>query len=61
MDVELRIYNIFDQGSVGHHFYAVLAGRSRSCTPLTRGGECIRLHQPGDFTGELDLLSGDQA
>jgi thioredoxin reductase (NADPH) len=49
---------LFDQGTIGRHFYAVLHGAIDAVLPSPEGEVHLRLHQPGDFTGELDMLSG---
>jgi thioredoxin reductase (NADPH) len=49
---------LFDQGSVGRHFYVVLKGALEALLPLRDGEGLIHLHERGDFTGELDMLSG---
>src|SRR5580700_9223951 len=49
---------LFDQGTIGRHFYVVLQGAIEAVLPSPGGEVHMRLHQPGDFTGELDMLSG---
>ena len=49
---------LFDQGTIGRHFYVVLEGAIEAVLPSSEGEVHLRLHQPGDFTGELDMLSG---
>jgi thioredoxin reductase (NADPH) len=49
---------LFDQGTIGRHFYVILRGAIEAVLPSTEGEVHMRLHQPGDFTGELDMLSG---
>ncbi len=49
---------LFDQGSIGRHFYVLLKGTVEALLPSSEGEVNLRLHQPGDFTGELDMLSG---
>ncbi len=49
---------LFDQGTIGRHFYVVLQGAIEAVLPSSEGEVHMRLHQPGDFTGELDMLSG---
>jgi thioredoxin reductase (NADPH) len=49
---------LFDQGTIGRHFYVVLQGAIEAVLPSSAGDVHLRLHQPGDFTGELDMLSG---
>src|SRR5262245_28987322 len=49
---------IFDQGDVGRNFYVVLKGGLDVVIPSPDGETPVRQHQPGDFSGELDMLSG---
>src|SRR5438067_7017515 len=49
---------VFDQGAVGRSLYVVLEGGLEVVIPSAGGDTHLRLHQPGDFTGELDMLSG---
>ena len=49
---------LFDQGTIGRNFYAILQGGIEAVFPSSEGEVRLRLHQPGDFTGELDMLSG---
>src|SRR5215472_16227796 len=49
---------LFEQGTVGRHFYVILRGVIEALLPSSEGEVRLRLHQPGDFTGELDMLSG---
>jgi thioredoxin reductase (NADPH) len=49
---------LFDQGTIGHHFYVVLKGAIEAVLPSSEGEVHLRLHQLRDFTGELDMLSG---
>src|SRR5262245_37720511 len=49
---------IFEQGAVGRNFYVVLKGGLEVVIPSPEGDTYIRQHEPGDFTGELDMLSG---
>jgi thioredoxin reductase (NADPH) len=49
---------LFDQGTIGRHFYVVLHGSIDAVLPSSAGEVHLRLHQPGDFTGELDVLTG---
>jgi thioredoxin reductase (NADPH) len=52
---------IFDQGAIGRSFYVVLKGGLEVVLPSAAGERYLRRHQPGDFTGELDMLSGRPA
>src|SRR5579863_2658878 len=49
---------LFDQGTIQRRFYVVLKGAIEATLPSSEGEVRLRLHQPGDFTGELDMLSG---
>jgi thioredoxin reductase (NADPH) len=49
---------LFDQGTIQRHFYVLLQGAIEAVLPSSEGEVRLRLHQPGDFTGELDMLSG---
>jgi thioredoxin reductase (NADPH) len=49
---------LFDQGTIGRHFYVILQGAIEAVLPSSAGEVYMRLHQRGDFTGELDMLSG---
>jgi thioredoxin reductase (NADPH) len=49
---------LFDQGTIRRHFYVVLRGAIEAVLHSSVGEVHLRLHQPGDFTGELDMLSG---
>lgn len=49
---------IFDQGSIGRYFYVVLEGALEALLPSVGGESRVHLLQHGDFTGELDMLSG---
>jgi thioredoxin reductase (NADPH) len=49
---------LFDQGTIRRRFYVVLQGAIEAVLPSSEGEVHMRLHQPGDFTGELDMFSG---
>src|SRR5579863_10233487 len=49
---------LFDQGTIRRHFYVLLQGAIEAVLPSSQGEVRLRLHQPGDFTGELDMLAG---
>ena len=49
---------LFDQGAIGRHFYVVLEGALEALFPSPGGEGRVHLHRHGDFTGELDMLSG---
>jgi thioredoxin reductase (NADPH) len=49
---------IADQGSAGRSLFVVLEGRLEVVSP-TKGGEThITAHEPGQFTGEVNMLAG---
>ncbi|SPF50590.1 Cyclic nucleotide-regulated FAD-dependent pyridine nucleotide-disulphide oxidoreductase [Candidatus Sulfopaludibacter sp. SbA4] len=49
---------IFDQGTVGRSFFVVLQGSLEVVSPSAGGETRIRFLRTGDFTGEMDILSG---
>jgi thioredoxin reductase (NADPH) len=49
---------IFDQGAVGRSFFVVLEGSLEVVNPSADGEIRITTHRAGDFTGEMDMLSG---
>jgi thioredoxin reductase (NADPH) len=49
---------LFDQGTIGRRFYVILQGAIEAVLPSSEGEVHMRLHHPGDSTGELDMLSG---
>jgi thioredoxin reductase (NADPH) len=49
---------LFDQGTIRRRFYVFLQGAIEAVLPSSEGEVHMRLHQPGDFTGELDMFSG---
>lgn len=49
---------IFDQGSIGRDFFVVLDGRLEVVHPAADNEVRITVHEAGDFTGEMDMLSG---
>ncbi len=53
---------LFDLGSNDHPFMVVLSGRIEIVQPRLDGSEeRIRIHQPGEFTGELDMFSDQRS
>ena len=53
---------LFDQGSVGRHFYVVLEGALEAVLPSHGGQTTVHLLQGrGYFTGELDMLADGPA
>jgi thioredoxin reductase (NADPH) len=49
---------IFEQGAVGRSFFVVLEGSVEVVSPSANGETRITVHRAGDFTGEMDILSG---
>jgi thioredoxin reductase (NADPH) len=49
---------IFDQGSAARNFYVVLSGGIEIVSPTPDGDVLITNQEAGEFTGEIDLLSG---
>ena len=49
---------IFEPGETRRSFYMLLSGRVEIVSPSTRQETLITLHETGEFTGELDLLTG---
>ncbi|HZS48167.1 MAG TPA: FAD-dependent oxidoreductase, partial [Blastocatellia bacterium] len=52
---------IFQPGDTKRNFYVVLSGQIEIDTPFEEGAIHITLHQNGEFTGEVDILSGRQS
>jgi thioredoxin reductase (NADPH) len=48
---------LFDQGQADVPFFVVLSGSVEIAHPLATGEEILTVHEPGEFTGEIDLLS----
>src|SRR3954469_19346620 len=47
---------LFEQGEINTRFYALISGRLEVVRPTERGTEeLVRLHEPGDFTGEVNI------
>jgi len=49
---------LFDQGSEGVSFYVVLSGALEVVRPIKNREDPIVVHGPGQFTGEITLLTG---
>jgi thioredoxin reductase (NADPH) len=50
---------LFDAGQTGFPFFVVTTGRVEMARPTTEGGESVVVvHGPGEFTGEVNMLSG---
>src|SRR5258706_4745631 len=47
-----------EQGSVKHEFYVLLSGQIEIVSPSAAGEARITIHEAGEFTGELDIVSG---
>ena len=52
---------LFRQGDEGVHFFVILKGELDVFTPEGDGENLLVRHQPGNFTGEVALLSGRRA
>jgi len=49
---------LFDQGSEGVSFYVILSGALEVVRPIKNREDTIIVHRPGQFTGEITLLTG---
>ena len=49
---------IFDQGETRRGFFVLIDGRVEIVSPGPQGETLITLHETGEFTGELDMLTG---
>jgi thioredoxin reductase (NADPH) len=49
---------LFEQGSTDAQFYVVLSGTLQVVRPMFDLEESVVVHQPGEFTGETNMLSG---
>ena len=49
---------LFDQGDVKRGFYVLIEGRLEIVSPSPQGETLLRVHEGGEFTGELDMLTG---
>jgi thioredoxin reductase (NADPH) len=52
---------LFDQGSEGVPFYVILSGALEVVRPIKNREDTIVVHRPGQFTGEITLLTGRRA
>jgi thioredoxin reductase (NADPH) len=52
---------LFQQGEIRRHLYVVLSGRIEIDSPSDEKVTYVTDHNPGEFTGEIDLLSGRQS
>jgi thioredoxin reductase (NADPH) len=51
---------LFSPGDMNIHFFAVLSGRMEIVQPSFRGERPIVTHGPGEFTGEVNMIAGQQ-
>ncbi len=51
---------LFSPGDMNIHFFAVLSGRMEIVQPSFRGERLIITHGPGEFTGEVNMIAGQQ-
>src|SRR5262245_56022855 len=49
---------VYERGSVKPGFYILLAGHVEIVAPSPSGEERVAIHETGQFTGEVDLISG---
>src|SRR5882724_8037627 len=49
---------IFDQGETLRGFYVLISGSMEVVNPTCKGEAPITIHEAGEFTGEVDMLSG---
>src|SRR5437016_8628318 len=53
---------IYDQGEIRRGFFVMLNGQLEVVNPSQQGEiAVVSLQQPGEFTGELDMLTGRQS
>jgi thioredoxin reductase (NADPH) len=52
---------IYERGSVKRAFYVLLEGRVEIASPSRVGEERVTIHEAGEFTGEVDMISGRQS
>jgi len=52
---------VFERGSPKRGFYVLLEGRVEIASPSRAGVERVAIHEVGEFTGEVDMLSGRQS
>jgi thioredoxin reductase (NADPH) len=52
---------VFEVGDRNTAFFVVLAGALEILRPVAGGEESVVLHGPGEFTGEINMLSGRRA
>src|SRR5690349_13987207 len=49
---------IFDHGEIKRGFYILISGQIEILSPSGKGEQLVALHDSGEFTGELDMLTG---
>lgn len=49
---------LFKPGDTAVPFYVLLSGRMEIVQPALDGERMIALHEPGEFTGEMTMISG---
>jgi thioredoxin reductase (NADPH) len=49
---------IYERGSAKRAFYVLLEGRVEIAGSSRLGEEWVTVHEPGEFTGEVDMISG---
>src|SRR5258705_5550668 len=52
---------IYERGSAKRAFYVLLEGRVEMASPSRVGQERVTIHETGEFTGEVDMISGRQS
>jgi len=51
---------LFEPGDVGVPFFVLLSGRMEIVQPDLRGEHLVATHDPGEFTGEMTMISGQR-
>ena len=52
---------VYERGSAKRAFYVLLAGLVEIATPSREGDVRLTIHGVGEFTGEVDMISGRQS
>jgi thioredoxin reductase (NADPH) len=52
---------VYERGSTKRAFYVLLEGRVEIASPSQVGEERLTIHGAGEFTGEVDMISGRQS
>ncbi len=61
-EIELHCGDVlFQQGDQNYCFYIILAGALQITKQVGVEEQLLALHQPGEFTGEISMLSGEPA